>query len=89
MVDAKPDDEHAMVKRLRVAQELPWVGDAAIIELHSVGVDTNRNGPILQEPLGHLCLVGRHCHSSSDHGSHHALVEVTLFIVTLVLVVLF
>ena len=46
-----------MVHTVRTAEELEGVADSSLVELHSIGIETNRDGAVLQEPLSHLSLI--------------------------------
>ena len=61
-----------MVDAAAGAEELEGVRDPAHVELHRVGVDPDRDGPVLHEPLGHLRLVGGHADAAGDGGTNLA-----------------
>ena len=64
------DDEDSVVDSAARAQELEGVRDAAHVELHGVGVEADRDGPILGQPLRHLRLILGDF-NAARHARHH------------------
>ena len=83
---------------IRAAEELPWVGYTAFVELHSVSVQADRDWAVLEEPLkckskkrpllveylGHLGLILWDFNSSGDSYSHFTSVVLASFILTVI-----
>ena len=84
---SKPDYENAVVHTVRTAEELEGVADSSLVELHSIGIETNRDGAVLQEPLSHLSLILTDLHSSGDPGSYLRPVELAGLVLAVVAVV--
>ena len=55
-----------MIDAAAGAEELEGVRDAAHVELHRVGVDPDRDRPVLHQPRSHLGLVLGHADATSD-----------------------
>lgn len=51
-------NQDPVVQVLGVAQKFPGMADSSHIELHRVGVDSNRNGSVFEQPFHHVRLVG-------------------------------
>ena len=76
-----------MVHTVRAAEELEGMADSSLVELHSVGIETNRDGSVLQQPLSHLSLVLADLHPSSHPGSNLRPVELAGLVLAVVAVV--
>merc|ERR1711936_968674 len=63
-VDSEADYQDPVVDTARFTEQRRRVTHSAHVELHGEGVQTDSDGTVLQEPLRHLCLVGRHLHST-------------------------
>lgn len=57
LVHAEADEQDSVVNVRRTAEELPRVRDAAKVKLHCIGIDSDRNGSMLHQPVGKLSLV--------------------------------
>ena len=76
-----------MIDTVRTAEELEGMTDSSLVELHSVGIETHRDGAVLQEPLSHLSLILTDLHPSSDPGSDLGPVELAGLVLPVVAVV--
>ena len=76
-----------MVDPVRAAEELEGVADSSLVELHSIGIETNRDGAILQQPLSHLSLILTDLDSPGNAGSNFRPVELAGLVHTVVAVV--
>lgn len=76
-----------MVDSIGTAEELEGMADSSLVELHSIGIETNRDGSILEEPLSHLSLVLSNLHPAADSGGHSRSVELAGLVLPVVPVV--
>ena len=83
----EPHDEDAVVDPVRAAEELEGVTDSSLVELHSIGIETDRDGAVLQEPLSHLGLILADLDPAGDPGGHLGPVELAGLVHTVVAVV--
>ena len=68
-------DEHPVVQAGGRAQEGVGVAHPAHVELHGEGVEGDADGPVLEEPLGHLVLVLGDLHPARHPHRHLGAVE--------------
>ena len=70
MTSLKPKCRHNSQLTIRTAEELEGMADPAHVELHGVGVEADRDGPILGQPLRHLRLILGDF-NAARHARHH------------------
>ena len=76
-----------MVDSIGTAEELEGMADSSLVELHSIGIETDRDGAVLQEPLSHLSLILTDLDPPGNPGSNLRPVELAGLVHTVVAVV--
>ena len=76
-----------MIDSIGAAEELEGVAHTALVELHGVGIETDRDGTVLEKPLGHLSLILTDLHPTSNPGRHSRPVELARLVLPVVAVV--
>ena len=76
-----------MIDTVRTAEELEGMADSSLVELHSVGIETHRDGAVLQEPLSHLSLILTDLLPSGNPGGNLRPVELAGLVLPVVAVV--
>lgn len=76
-----------MIKTVLVAQETPWMRNTAHVKLHGISIDPNRDGSIVDKPLGQEIFILGEIHGRVDGHSNFASVEGAFLVQTVIFVI--
>jgi len=86
-VDTKPYNKDSMVQTTGTAQEGEWMAHPSHVELHRECIECDTDGPVLEQPLGHLVFVLINLHPATHSHRDFRPVEPTGFIIPIIAIV--